>query len=264
MTRNVSIKIFMKGSAFICMVVAIFIVSCNKRCKDNVLVKAVTVNSDMFGASDYSVEILEDSSYRIIDYSIDLDSVTLELIDPKKNPLLLSKNTIKGKTIIDGNTFFFTPNFKQVNKALLRNGFMDLYIGDNFFRRLRLQKGDTYSINYFDQEKFHDYAIFNAPKDSVFDNCYNLKQRDLIFIDSVLTLVLKKKEDNNAFYKQLKVYSNSDSIIVDVNMFLKSDKAIKDFFRYYPIISFDSPTYEGTYGKLEINLSKRTFSELIM
>lgn len=255
---------FMRGSAFICMVVLIFTVSCNNTCKDHVLVKAITVNSDMFGAADYAIEIREDSSYRIIDYSLGLDSVTLELIDPKENSLLLAENTVTGKTRIDGNTFFFTPGFKQVNKALLRNGFMDLYIGDSFFRRLRLQKGNTYSTNYFDQKRFHDYAIFNAPKDSVFDNSYNLNQRDLIFIDSVLTSILKNKEGNNAFYKQLKVYSNSDSVLVDVNIFLKNNKSLKDFFRYYPIISFDSPTYEGTYGKLEINLSKRTFSELIM
>jgi len=35
----------------------------------------------------------------------------------ERYPLLLSKNTIRGKTIIDGNTFFFTPNFKQVYAA---------------------------------------------------------------------------------------------------------------------------------------------------
>jgi len=252
---------FMRGSAFICMVVVIFTVSCNSTPKDHVLVEAVTVNSDMFGASDYAIEIREDSSYRVIDYSIGLDSATLELIDPKENPQLLAKNTITGKAIRYGNAFFFTPGFKRVDKALLQNGFMDLYIGDSFFRRLRLQKGDTYSINYFDQERFHDYAIFNAPKDSVFDNSYNLNQRDLIFIDSVLTSILKNKDGNNAFYKQLKVYSNSDSVLVDVNIFLKNNKSLKDFFRYYPIISFDSPTYEGAYGKLEINLSKRTSSK---
>lgn len=255
---------FMRGSAFICIVVVIFTVSCNNTPKDHVLVKAVTVNSDMFGASDYAIEIREDSSYRVIDYSLGLDSATLELIDPKENPLLLAENTITGKTRIDGNIFYFAPSFNKVDRAVLRNGFMDLYIGDIFFRRLRLQKGNTYSINYFDQKRFHDYAIFNAPRDSVFDNSYNLNQRDLIFIDSVLISLLKNKDGNNAFYKQLKVYSNSDSVLVDVNIFLKNNKSLKDFFKYYPIISFDSPTYEGAYGKLKINLSKRTFSELIM
>ncbi len=137
---------------------------------------------------------------------------------------------------------------------------MALYIGDSFFRRLWLQKGNTYNTNYFDQKRFHDYAIFNAPKDSVFDNSYNLNQRDLIFIDSVLTSILKNKEDNNAFYKQLKVYSNSDSVLVGVNIFLKNNKSLKDF-KFYPIISFNSPTYEGNYGKFEINLSKRTSSK---
>ncbi len=114
----------MRLTAFICMVVLIFTVSCNRTSKDHVLVKAITVNSDMFGAADYVIEIREDSSYRVIDYSIGLDSATLELIDPKENPLLLAENTITGKTRIDGNTFFFTPGFKQVNKALLRNGFI--------------------------------------------------------------------------------------------------------------------------------------------
>ena len=48
---------FMRGSAFICMVVVIFTVSCNSTPKDHVLAEAVTVNSDMFGASDYAIEI---------------------------------------------------------------------------------------------------------------------------------------------------------------------------------------------------------------
>jgi hypothetical protein len=101
----------MRLTAFICMVVLTFTVSCNKTCKDHVLVKAITVNSDMFGAADYVVEILEDSSYRIIDYSVGLDSVTLELIDPKENSLLLAENTVTGNTRIDGNSFFFKPGF---------------------------------------------------------------------------------------------------------------------------------------------------------
>ena len=262
MMKSVRISEFLRVIKFISIILILSLSSCHRRFKEKILIKAITVNSDMFGAADYAVEILEDSSYRMIDYSMDLDSVTLELIDPKENPQLLAKNTLVGKTLIDGNVLFFTPVFKNVNRAILENGYMDLYRGERFFRRLSLQKGEIYSINYFDQKRFGEYAVFNASKDTIFDKIYNLKQKDLIFIDSVLTSVLTKRVGNNAFYKQLKVYSNSDSTIVDVNMFLKNDKSLKDIYKFYPIISSDAPTYEGAYGKLEINLSRRTSSNV--
>ncbi len=238
--------------------------ACDRKNNENIIVKAITVNSDMYGVADYSVEIFGDSTYRIIDYSIKLDSNNLTLIDPKKNPTLLEKNTCHGQVSIKENVLFFDAACRNFNRAVLKNGYMDLYVDDSFVRRLLIKKASIPVPQYFDKSRFTDYAIFDSPKDSIFDQTYEIKQNDLLLIDSVLTsqlLRLKSSHANGTYAKQLKVYANKDSVWIIVNLFPNED--LEEYFHYQPLISFLRPsTFEGAYGELRINLTRLSFSDL--
>ena len=238
--------------------------ACDRKNDENIIVKAITVNSDMYGAADYSVEIFGDSTYRITDYSIKLDSNNLTLIDPKKNPTLLEKNTCHGQVSIKENVLFFDAACRNFNRAVLKNGYMDLYVDDSFVRRLLIKKASIPVPQYFDKSRFTDYAIFDSPKDVIFDQTYEIKQNDLLLIDSVLTsqlLRLKSYHVHGTYAKQLKVYANKDSVWIIVNLFPSED--VEANFHYQPLISFLKPTtFEGVYGELRINLTRHSFSGL--
>ena len=249
------------------IVVLIIVNACNQKNNKNLIVKAITVNNDMYGASDYSIEVFSDSTYRIIDYSMAIDTINLTLIDPKKNPRQLEREALHGPVKIKENVLFFDSACKNFNRAVLRNGYLDLYVDSNFVRRLLIEQASIPIPQYYNKSRFSDYAIFDGPKDSISDQTYEIKQNDLLFIDSALTsqlVRLKSSLGNQAYGKQLNVYANTDSVWIIVYLF--PDKDLDKDFYYRPTIYRSSislrSAFERAYGELGINLTKRSFSDL--
>ncbi|WP_286727328.1 MULTISPECIES: hypothetical protein [Sphingobacterium] len=249
------------------IVVLIIVNACEQKNNKNLIVKAITVNNDMYGASDYSIEVFSDSTYRIIDYSMVIDTINLTLIDPKKNPRQLEREALHGPLKIKENVLFFDAACKNFNRAVLRNGYLDLYVDSNFVRRLLIEQASIPIPQYYNKSRFSDYAIFDGPKDSISDQTYEIKQNDLLFIDSALTsqlVRLKSSLGNQAYGKQLNVYANADSVWIIVYLF--PDKDLDKDFYYRPTIYRSSislrSAFEGAYGELGINLTKRSFSDL--
>lgn len=232
-----------------------------------VAVEATTVNNNdrsYYGNYDLLVEINKDSSFKIVDFSVQINDSTLEIIDPINNPKLLESYTYKGKAIINGNIISFKNLNYFFNSAELKNGFMDLYMNEKYFKRLLLKKSDFVVKNYYNKIRFSDYALFNGPKDSIYDCIYNLDQNDLVIADSIISsaanLLEPKPLNINEYYKQLKIFANRDSTIILVDIFPKSETTKQ--FEYYPFRSFQLSSYEGPYGTMRINLTKRTHTPL--
>lgn len=260
---SVHINLFRFKIIFVILFLMLLVSSCNNKQNNNILIKAITVNSQYFGASDFSIEVLKDSTYKMVDYSIDINDSTFELIVPKKD-----SNIIKGKTIIKNNVLYFDKlNKYHFDKAIIQNGFMDLYRGYDFYGRLLVDKINLPIQEDYNNRHFPDYVIFNIRLDSIeIKNSY-LHEKDLRYIDSVLKNEFKnnyavKKIDD--YHKQIKVYSNSDSVVVIANLFLKKNNKIsKEDLQYQPIIPLSGVAYEGYYGEIKINLTKHSFSKLL-
>ncbi|QQD12723.1 hypothetical protein [Sphingobacterium sp. UDSM-2020] len=245
-------------------------VSCVEKQPVSVAVKASTNKLEKdrgFGFLDLLVEILSYSSYKIVDYSIQLDEKTMELIDTLKNPEVLDRYMFKGKSSVISNRIYLDRIVFNINNIELQNGYMNLYLNDTFRGRLLLLKSDYYVANNYDRSKFPDYALFNAPKDSIFDKKYNLNQENLEVVDSILKVAnLERKETKlnlTNYFKQLKTYANADSIVVQIDLFPKDlGEIYSKRYEFSPIILYEYSNYEGPYGSIRLNLTKRTYTTL--
>ena len=260
------IKLNVVCDLFILVLFFIFL-SCGGSKINTVAVEATTINNNdrnYYGIYDLLVEINKDSSFKIVDFSVQINDSTLEVIDPLNNPKLLENYTYEGKAIINGNKINFKNLNYFFNSAELKNGFMVLYTNGTFFKRLLLKQSDFQVNNYYSKRMFSDYALFNAPKDSLYDCIYNLNQNDLVIADSIIlsaaNLFKPQPLQINEYYKQLKVFSNKDSTIILVDIFPKSD--ITKTFEYYPFRSFQLSSYDGAYGSVRINLTHHSHTPL--
>ena len=200
-----------------------------------------------------TLKIYKDSSYVFIE---NIEEPTHKKLETYEGKLEIKNDTIKFPLLL---------KYNRCENAVLKNGFLE-FIDGEYPDRMKIEKTSLSVKNYFDLNKFQNYAVFtfykNFHKQSWETNYsnYDLNTEQIKKIDEIYAsefLKNKRLKNYKNYLKQITAVKNEKNEVIILTHFFCKDSHILESFQYYEISMMDGGIC-NIYSELNLTTGKIT------